>query len=486
VFWRGSKYGRNLVAFVIYQLIELHIPMTIVEQSANRLLQLGLTTGIIYALKERAANLFQATRKGIMEAIKKGSLLHVDETHVSIKGKPGCVWVFTNLSEVAYYYTDTREGEFVREQLREYRGVLVSDFYTAYDALECPQQKCLLHLMRDLNNDLLNHPFDEIFKEIIRRFAVLLRAIVETVDHHGLKRHFLQKHRLPVERFFNWLGRTAFESEAANKCKARFENNRHSLFTFLEHDGIPWNNNNAEHAIKAFAALRDVVRGAWTAKSVDEYLVLLSVCQTCKYMGVDFLDFLRSGEKDIQAFAEAKRRRPRKTLEFPPTTGAARLGLEGSYWLDLFTVTTWTEFRAAGAKITGFRPRMRNTVARIKKGDILLCYLTGVMRWVGVLEVIGQSTDRSPIWTESDFPERLEVKPLIVLEPERGVAMSEFAGKAPFYRNVASFKKFKGFLRGSPKRFRNRRDGEIISRIIYAAESTTMSGAVDPKELAER
>ena len=88
-----------------------------------------------------------------MEAIKKGPLLHVDETHVSIKGKPGCVWVFTNLSEVAYYYTDTREGEFVREQLREYRGVLVSDFYTAYDALECPQQRCLLHLMRDLNND---------------------------------------------------------------------------------------------------------------------------------------------------------------------------------------------------------------------------------------------------------------------------------------------------------------------------------------------
>jgi hypothetical protein len=35
----------------------------------------------------------------------------------------------------------------------------------------------------------------------------------------------------------------------------------------------------------------------------------LSVCQTCKYMGVDFLDFLRSGEKDIHAFAESRRRR---------------------------------------------------------------------------------------------------------------------------------------------------------------------------------
>lgn len=91
VFWPGSKYGRGLVAYVIYQLVELHIPMTIVAQSANRFLRLGLTTGIIHELKARVARLFSETREGILEAIKKGTLVHVDETHVSIKGKPGCV-----------------------------------------------------------------------------------------------------------------------------------------------------------------------------------------------------------------------------------------------------------------------------------------------------------------------------------------------------------------------------------------------------------
>jgi len=44
-----------------------------------------------------------------------------------------------------------------------------------------------------------------------------------------------------------------------------------------------------------------VLAGSSTEKGVEEYLILLSVCQTCKYMGVDFLDFLRSGEKDIHA-----------------------------------------------------------------------------------------------------------------------------------------------------------------------------------------
>ncbi len=31
------------------------------------------------------------------------------------------------------------------------------------------------------------------------------------------------------------------------------------------------------------------------------YLILLSVCQTCRYSGVDFLDFLRSGHMATQS-----------------------------------------------------------------------------------------------------------------------------------------------------------------------------------------
>lgn len=56
------------------------------------------------------------------------------------------------------------------------------------------------------------------------------------------------------------------------------------------------------------AQLRDIViQGTYAAAAIQKHLVLLSVCHTCKYMGVDFLDLLRSGEKDIQAFAESRR-----------------------------------------------------------------------------------------------------------------------------------------------------------------------------------
>ena len=240
-------------------------------------------------------------------------MLHVDETQVSIRGKTAYVWVFTNLHEVAYVYADSREGTMLQELLKDYKGILVSDFYGVYDSLACPQQRCLVHLMRDLNDEVLDHPYDEELKEIVRSFAMILKGIVETIDRRGLKRRFLGKHRSEVARFFRKLAGLDCRTDAAIKCRQRFERNRDKLFTFLSYDGVPWNNNNAEHAIKAFAKLRDVIRGSCTQDAARNYLVLLSLCETCKYMGVDFLDFLRSGEQDIHAFAESRRRRRTKT-----------------------------------------------------------------------------------------------------------------------------------------------------------------------------
>jgi predicted RNA-binding protein len=61
-----------------------------------------------------------------------------------------------------------------------------------------------------------------------------------------------------------------------------------------------------------------------------------------------------------------------------------------SYWLDLFTGTTWEEFLAAGGEVSGFRERRWKTVQQMKPGDYLLCYLTGISRWIGVLEVVSE------------------------------------------------------------------------------------------------
>jgi Transposase IS66 family len=72
-------------------------------------------------------------------------LLHVDETKVNLKDKDGFVGVFANMEDVAYVYSDTREGDLLQTMLKDFKGVLVSDFYAAYDSIQSPQQKCLIH-----------------------------------------------------------------------------------------------------------------------------------------------------------------------------------------------------------------------------------------------------------------------------------------------------------------------------------------------------
>jgi hypothetical protein len=114
---------------------------------------------------------------------------------------------------------------------------------------------------------------------------------------------------VPVGRFYRRTSGTAFQSESAIKFKERFEKNKDKLFTFLKYDGVPWNNNNAEHAIKAFAMLRHLIKGVTSEKGLRDYLVMISICETCKYKKVDFLDFLLSSEKGIGAFVKSKRRK---------------------------------------------------------------------------------------------------------------------------------------------------------------------------------
>jgi hypothetical protein len=283
------------------------------QRSMNRLFGFDLVRSTLNNLKYKAADHYSISKQRILERIVRGNLVHADETRANIKGHLAYVWVLTNMSDVVYVLAESREGEIVQTLLKDFRGVLVSDFYAAYESIPCPQQKCLIHLIRDLNDEIMNNPFDAEMKSIAVGFAELLRPIVDTIDRRGLKTRFLRRHQADVDRFFEFLAASEFRSEAAAKCRQRFEKNRDTLFTFLRYDGVPWNNNNAEHAIKAFARLRDVIAGSSSRKGVDEYLTLLSIAETCEYRGLDFLEFLRSGEQDIGAFAKSRgrKRRPR-------------------------------------------------------------------------------------------------------------------------------------------------------------------------------
>jgi hypothetical protein len=89
------------------------------------------------------------------------------------------------------------------------------------------------------------------------------------------------------------------------------------MFTFLEQDGVPWNNNNAEHAIKRFAKYRRMADGQFTERTLKEYLVLASVFETCEFNNVNVLKFLLSKETTLAGLFKMARRKVNTTLHNP-------------------------------------------------------------------------------------------------------------------------------------------------------------------------
>jgi hypothetical protein len=267
-----TKYGRGLISWCIYQNVACGQNMLRVRKVLNEVFDLRIAPHQLCRFKTAVAEHYRAAHAAILEDLLGGPLIHIDETEVDLRGRKGYVWVLTSMQQVYFFYRDSREGVFLKDMLRGFKGVLVSDFYTAYDSLDCAQQKCLIHLLRDLNDDLLRNPFDEEFKTLARRFCTLLQRMVKTVDRYGLKTYHLHKHRKDVEAFFDETIATETRSEVARGYQARLEKYRGKLFTFLDHDGVPWNNANAEHAIKCFARHRRFADGRFTEASIKDYL----------------------------------------------------------------------------------------------------------------------------------------------------------------------------------------------------------------------
>jgi hypothetical protein len=185
--------------------------------------------------------------------------------------------------------------------------VLISDFYAGYDALDCSQEKCWVHLVRDLNEDLWKYPFDEELQQFVLAVKDLIVPIIEAVDRWGLKAKHLRKFDKQVDRFYATVieGRE-YTLDVTKTYKKRFLRYRESLFRFLDEDGIPWNNNMAERAIRHLAVQRKISCTLYPRGAID-YLVLLGIAQTCRFQKKSFLHFLLSEQIDVDQFQTAKR-----------------------------------------------------------------------------------------------------------------------------------------------------------------------------------
>jgi hypothetical protein len=157
-----------------------------------------------------------------------------------------------------------------------------------------------------------------------------------------------------------------------------------------------------------------------------------------------------------------------------------------SYWLDLFTWNTWREFLKAGGHTSGFRENRWAAVQKMRVGDYLLCYLTGISRFIGILEVTGDAhRDETRIWGEEIFPCRIKVKVLTKLTPEVAVPISQLRDKLSMFQNLKNPNAWVGYVRGSPVRWKPI-DGAVVLEAVRSAKVAPVARPFDAAKLLRK
>jgi predicted RNA-binding protein len=98
------------------------------------------------------------------------------------------------------------------------------------------------------------------------------------------------------------------------------------------------------------------------------------------------------------------------------------------YLTYLFSPDTYKKFYESDRSVVGVRHRARNVASTVKPGDRLVCYLTRLSRWIGILEVVGESyEDSSPLFTDQDDPFviRMKVRPIVFLDLLKSVPIHD-------------------------------------------------------------
>lgn len=129
---------------------------------------------------------------------------------------------------------------------------------------------------------------------------------------------------------------------------------------------------------------------------------------------------------------------------------------------------------------------MIKVAKRVRPGDYFLCYLTGVSRFIGILEVQSETYgDDSRIYEDDIFPVRFKVKVIYQLDPDTAVPIKDLRDKLSIFRNLKSPNAWTGSLRASPAAI-SQEDGDIIVAAVKAAVTNPIHKVYDEKKLWHR
>lgn len=120
------------------------------------------------------------------------------------------------------------------------------------------------------------------------------------------------------------------------------------------------------------------------------------------------------------------------------------------YYLAIFNKETWNEFLEKGSSIYGTTIKRQKRMESTNPGDFLICYVTGLSRFVGLLEITSKAyLDDKCIWKNDIYPIRVNVNPVYILKAENGILFSELSEEHGAFEKYKNIRSWIGFIRTS-------------------------------------
>jgi len=286
----GSQLGNRVLVLSAWLHYAQGNTLSQIVEVFNFHLQMKLTDGGLVQMWYRLQEVLFAWYEQIQQEALDSASLHADETGWRVGGKTNWLWCFGN-STLTYFMINRSRGSPALAEffIREFSGTLISDFWGAYNAVACAaRQMCLAHLLRELEQTEKYKSPDKHWAEFAKKLRRLIGDAIRLWrrrDELSSETYGSRKARL--HRRLAELIDAPWKSEHARRLVKRLRRHQDELFTFLDQEGIPFDNNHAERSIRPAVILRKNSYGNRSERGADCQAVLMSVFRTLKQRGHD-------------------------------------------------------------------------------------------------------------------------------------------------------------------------------------------------------
>jgi transposase len=238
-------------------------------------------------------DLFAPVVDELQELLRQSPAVGGDETGWRIDGRPAWAWCFRDPRLALFLIDRRRSREVITRVLgASFAGTLVSDFYAAYDGLDCPKQRCLAHLLRELAKLREELPWQSVRAFIGPLIELFQDALQLGKDREDLPAEAFARARQGIlDRFDDLLLGTRTQQPDCLRIWKRLFKHCDELFTFLNDPRVPADNNGSERDIRSLAAARNdggTHRAEWSAGA---FARLKSVIVTGMKNGLRFIHY---------------------------------------------------------------------------------------------------------------------------------------------------------------------------------------------------